>query len=215
VAITTTQPETYVSIDIETDGPAPGIYSMLSLGAVAFDGATDHEIGRWYEKLRPLPGASVDMDTQRWWEQQHPDAYAEVRRDPQLAPAAMLRFARWVSDLPERPVAVAWPAAFDFGFVNWYLHKFAGRNPFGFAALDIRSYLDGLAAWPGYYGLPRDVTKKIAGVIDKTGLRPHVAVDDALEQGRLFMALRRHALQVRQRELDAELDRLRAESGGA
>ena len=30
-------PEIYVSIDIESDGPVPGLNSMLSLGAVAFD----------------------------------------------------------------------------------------------------------------------------------------------------------------------------------
>jgi len=28
--------EIYVSIDIEADGPIPGPYSMLSIGAVAF-----------------------------------------------------------------------------------------------------------------------------------------------------------------------------------
>jgi len=29
--------EIYVSTDIETNGPCPGLYSMLSLGSAAFD----------------------------------------------------------------------------------------------------------------------------------------------------------------------------------
>ena len=48
--------ECYVSIDIEADGPIPGTYSMLSLGAAAFDSEGNlHDTGlrarRWWSVL--------------------------------------------------------------------------------------------------------------------------------------------------------------------
>jgi DNA polymerase III epsilon subunit-like protein len=170
---------------------------MLALGAVAFDGDTDQEISRWYATLKQLPGALEDPDTMKWWESQ-PAAYAEVQANQRDPENAVKDFTRWVEALPGKKIAVAWPATFDFGFVNWYCHRFAGRNPLGFAGLDIRSYVNGLCGHASYYGLPISATRRLTGRIDKTGLRPHVAVDDAVEQGRLLMALRRHALKQQQ-----------------
>lgn len=188
----------FVSIDIETDGPAPGVHSMLALGAAAFD-RDGYMVDTWYRKFLPLPDSCEgDLATMEWWKTQ-PEAWAEVCKDQQDPGDAIPAFALWVDALREdrdcKPVAVAWPAAFDFAFVNYYLWRFAGENPLGFAALDIRSYANGLAGYPDYYGLPEEKVRELAGEVDKTGLRPHFAVDDAIEQGRLFMALReRHAL---------------------
>jgi 3' exoribonuclease, RNase T-like len=192
------RPEVFVSIDIETDGAAPGVNSMLALGAAAFlprsdDGTAWEETSTWYAKLDKLPGASENPDTMKWWQAQ-PEAWTEVISDPRAPVLAIPDFRLWCKSLPGKPVAVAWPAAFDFAFVNYYCHRFAEGNPLGFACLDIRSYANGLAGYPSYYGLPEAEIRKMAGEIDTMGLRPHVAVDDAIEQGRLFMALRRHAL---------------------
>ena len=57
--------------------------------------------------------------------------------------------------LPGKPIAVAWPATFDFAFVNYYCHRFSAGNPLGFAALDIRSYANGLAGSRRPTGCPR------------------------------------------------------------
>lgn len=192
------RPEVFVSIDIESDGPAPGLNSMLALGAVAFlprseDGTAWEETSSWYSTLLPLPRATQNADTMAWWAAQ-PEAWEEVnsgRRDPEVA---IPLFAAWCGQLPGKPVAVARPAVFDFAFVNYYLHRFYGSNPLGFGALDIRSYANGLAGYRSYYGLPEKQVRAMAGEVDTRGLRPHVAVDDAREQGRLFMALRGHAI---------------------
>jgi DNA polymerase III epsilon subunit-like protein len=186
------KPEVFVSIDIETDGPVPGLNSMLSLGAVAY-AEDETELSRWYQPLSRLPGARQDPGTMDWWKGQ-PEAWHEVTTGPIDPEHAIPDFVNWCVSLPGKPVAVAWPAAFDFSFVNYYCWYFVGRNPLGFAALDIRSYANGLAGYPSYYGLKEKQIHKMAGHIDKTGLRPHVALDDAIEQGRLFLALRRHAL---------------------
>jgi hypothetical protein len=186
------RPEVFVSVDIESDGPAPGLNSMLALGAVAFS-QDGEELDDWYLTLDPLPDAEPSPDTMAWWDTQ-PEAWAEVsssRWDPEVA---IPLFAAWCEGLPGKPVAVAWPAAFDFAFVNYYCHRFHGSNPLGFGALDIRSYANGLAGYRSYYGLPEKQVRAMAGEVDTRGLRPHVAVDDAREQGRLFMALRGHAI---------------------
>jgi hypothetical protein len=188
------RPEIFVSIDIETDGPAPGLNSMLALGAAAF-AEDETELGTWYATLRPLAEARQNPETMAWWQTQLA-AWTEVTRNRQLAPDAIPHFASWCEALPGKPVAVGWPIAFDFAYVNYYCHLFADRNPLGFSGLDIRSYANGLDRYPSAYGLSEAELRAMAGEIDTFGLRPHVAVDDAIEQGRLFMALRRYALSM-------------------
>jgi hypothetical protein len=184
--------ETYISIDIESDGPAPGLYSMLALGAVAF-AVDDSELGSWYATLEPLDGAARHPGTMDWWATQ-PEAWAEVNRGQRRPLPAICEFAAWCDALPGKLTAVAPPAAFDFGFANWYCWAFAGRNPLGFSCLDIKSYAAGLARHPGYRGLSEERILAMAGLSGQPAPLSHVAVDDARQQGRLFMALRRAAL---------------------
>lgn len=58
--------EVFVSTDVETDGPIPGEYSMLSLGSAAFS-ERGHLVDVFQANLRPLEGARQDPDTMRWW----------------------------------------------------------------------------------------------------------------------------------------------------
>jgi len=77
---------------------------------------------------------------------------------------------------------VAYPAGFDFSWVYWYLIRFAGKSPFSFAALDIKSYAMATlrtsfrgstkARFPSEWLGPRR--------------HSHVALEDAREQGELF-----------------------------
>ena len=41
----------YIMVDVEADGPVPGDYSMISLGAVIVDNELDKS---FYSKLRPV-----------------------------------------------------------------------------------------------------------------------------------------------------------------
>ena len=178
--------ELYVSTDIEADGPCPGLNSMLSLGSAAFrrDGTV---LDTFSVNLETLPEAVPHPVTERWWQDQ-PEAWAACRRDPEPPEPAMQRYRDWLHDLPGKPVFVGYPASFDFLFVGWYLLRFTGENPFGFAALDVKSYAMAL------FGTPFAQTVKArfpAGWCDQ---RPHthVALDDALEQGALLCNLFRH-----------------------
>ena len=130
--------EIYVSTDVEADGPIPGPNSMLSFGSAAYT-ATKNLLGTFTANLLPLPEATADPKTMEWWKTQ-PDAWAECRRDPQEPAIVMPRYVNWLKSLPGMPVFVAYPAAYDFMFVYWYLIRFAGESPFSFSALDIKSY---------------------------------------------------------------------------
>jgi len=187
------KPEIYISIDIETDGPAPGLFSMLSLGAIALDPDGDEkDAPRWYSTLKPLPTAAQHPDTMKWWETQ-PAAWEEVNRDQRPAWDAIPEFADWVTSLPGKAIAAAWPAQFDGGFVNYYCHRFARRNPLGIACLDIRSYANGLAGVGQYGNISKNQLLAMTGEIDTQDLRDHVALDDAISQGRLLIKLIQYA----------------------
>src|SRR5437016_13989158 len=114
--------EVYVSTDVETDGPIPGPHSMLSFASAAYL-ADKKLLGTFSANLQTLPEAQGHPSTMSWWKQ-HPEAWAAARSDLQEPEDAMRRYLAWLKALPARPVFVAYPAAFDFMFVYWYLIRF-------------------------------------------------------------------------------------------
>jgi hypothetical protein len=180
----------YFSADTETDGPAPGTWSMLSFGlAVAgtYDGRTftraDPEALTFYRELRPISEHFEDEAV----------AVSGLDRDRLVAegpdPAdAMREAAAWVLETAgdRRPVFVAYPLGFDWMFMQWYFVNFTGDSPFSYAsALDIKTIYQ----------------QRSGAVLDETSranlppeLRPehphtHNALDDAIEQGELLANL--------------------------
>ncbi len=177
--------EIFVSVDIEADGPIPGSFSLLSLGAAAF--TQDRTmVGTFSANLNTLEGATGDPDTMEWWKTQ-PEAWAAHRVNPEDPVIVMKRFVSWVKELPGKPVFVGYPAGFDFTFLYYYMIKFAGESPFSFSALDIKSYACATMKC-GY----RDATKKNMPKRWFKNLPSHThrALDDAIEQGLLFLNIR-------------------------
>jgi hypothetical protein len=172
--------EVYISTDVETDGPIPGPYSMLSFASAAYM-ADKTLLGTFAANLQTLPGASSDPSTMNWW-QQHPEAWAAARAEPQDPAEVLPRYVAWVKGLPGRPVFVAYPAGFDFLFVYWYLIRFAGESPFSFSALDIKTYAMALLKSEYRAAVKRNMPKRWFDPLPHS----HKALDDALEQGALF-----------------------------
>lgn len=172
--------EIYISTDVETDGPVAGKHSMLSIGSAAFT-ADKRLLGTFSANLETLPGAVPDPRTAAWWASQ-PQAWSACRHHAEPPQLAMQRYLAWIKSLPGKPVFVAYPSAFDFPFVYWYLLEFAGENPFGYSAIDIKTYAMALLRKPyracGKQSMP-------PGWFDLVP-HTHVAIDDAIEQGRLF-----------------------------
>lgn len=172
--------EIYVSTDVETNGPVAGKHSMLSIGSAAFT-ADKTLLSTFSANLETVPEFSADDHTTAWWATQ-PEAWAACRSNPEPPREAMRRYLAWLQALPGRLVLVAYPAAFDFPFVYWYLTQYAGANPFGYAVIDVKTYAMAMLRKPyracGKQSMPADWFDPIA--------HTHVALDDALEQGNLF-----------------------------
>ena len=112
----------YVMVDIESDGPAPGLYSMVSFGAVIVrqPGSTE----TFYGQARPITDAYL------------PDALAvsghsraehETFDDPA---EVMQAFARWLAEHGgKRPMFISDNNGFDWSFINYYFHRFTGGKP--------------------------------------------------------------------------------------
>ena len=104
----------------------------------------------------------------------------------------MRDLAAWLGEASpgRRPVFVAFNATFDWMFVNWYFHRFLGKNPFGISGLDIKAYYMGALgkrAWA-------DTTK---GGMETRFLsaapHTHHALDDAREQAEVFLKIKAYA----------------------
>lgn len=173
-------PEIYVSTDVEADGPIPGPHSMLSFGSAAY--TADKQLVSTFEaNLHTLPGAAGHPETMAWWQTQ-PEAWAAARGNLRDPAEAMPTYVRWLKSLPGRPVFVAYPAAYDFLFVYWYLMRFAGESPFSHSALDIKTYAMAMLHREYREATKRNMPKRWFDNFPHT----HRALDDAIEQGALF-----------------------------
>lgn len=172
--------EVFVSTDVETDGPIPGVYSMLSFGSIALT-AGKKTVGIFSANLHTLPGASQDKPTMQWWKTQKA-AWQAHRQDLQQPKQAMEKYLYWLRSLPGKPVFVGYPASFDFMFICWYLINFTGENPFSLDVLDIKTFAWSLLNKPFHHVSKSKMPKRWFDSCDKK----HVALDDAREQGYLF-----------------------------
>lgn len=132
----TKKPECFISVDVETAGPIPGEYSMLSLGACIV-GRKDEG---FYAELKPINDHAV-LDALKVTGFSLDQLAVSGKRPEE----AMEEFKKWVVGAGDEPIFVGFNAGFDWSFVNWYFHRFLGENPFGFAPLDIKSYFMGFS----------------------------------------------------------------------
>lgn len=185
-----TNVEIPVSVDAEFTGPIPGVYSMISLGAVAYqyDGA---EISRFKVNLKELPDAKRDERTMKWWTQ-FPDAWELATKDPVDVQEGMQKFSVWLAELPGAPKLVGWPLPVDFMFVYWYYIKYVDLEPpFSYDGIDVKTMAMTAMKNSSLSATNRDSARRAVG-IQETEFN-HDPVDDAIEQARIFFAIRKLA----------------------
>lgn len=179
----------YLSIDVEASGPFPGLFSMVSLGAVPVlqrekTWVVDEEQA-FYVEIQPMEGAGEDPEAMAI----HGLTVAHLMENGLPPLEAMQRFEAWLKGRRGRCVPAAWPSSFDHPYVGWYLQRFLGRNPLGWSAFDIPSYA---------MGLLRCHRLNLRSALHKAGLtappnpEPHHALSDAVEQGHLLANLLNH-----------------------
>jgi ribonuclease T len=181
--------ECFISVDIETSGPVPEAYSLLSIGACAV--LLNHDSGTldtFYCTMKPLKGAGSDPNAL----QVTGFSLDDLVRTGKEPTEAMKAFEQWIMATSGQatPVFVGLNASFDWSFINYYFHRFLGRNPFGFSALDIKSLYMGATgcSWAGTKS--SQITKALGISHDKMA---HQALEDAQAQAELFRSVRQLA----------------------
>jgi len=172
-------PEVFISVDVETAGPTPARYSLLSIGACLVDRP---ELG-FYVELAPVTtealGAALAVS----------GLSMEQLAVTGVPPAeAMAKFADWVGEVVPSgasAVFVGFNAVFDWMFVADYFERFHHRNPFGHAALDIKSYAMGTIGSTWAQTSMRHLAPAYLG----GRVLSHNALADARDQAELFLAI--------------------------
>jgi hypothetical protein len=183
--------DAYFSADVETDGPIPGLFSMLSFALVyagSFDGQSferDRELSQsLYVELKPIsdrfePEALAVNRLDR-------DRLVEQGRDPK---AAMTSATEWVRNVAagRRPVLVAYPLSFDWTWLYWYFTAFsASGSPFNHSGCyDLKTAFAVKAGVP----IARAGRDQILPWLRTQRAHTHHAIDDAREQAELFANL--------------------------
>ena len=161
----------YIMVDIESDGPIPGDYSMVCFGAVV----VEPELNRtFYGRLRPISEKFI------------PEALAvsgftrgEVLQfdDPETV---MRQFADWLRQVsPDRMLFISDNNGFDWQFINWYFHHFTGSNPFGFSSTNLGSL---------YKGMVKDTLQTFKHL--RRTRHTHHPVDDAIGNAEALLAMK-------------------------
>jgi len=127
---------TYVMVDVESDGPIPGDYSMVCFGAIVVEPALNRT---FYGQLKPI--------SEKWI----PDALkvSGFTREETLQfddPAAVMgKFRDWIKEnSKDRPMFVSDNNGYDWQCSNWYFHHFVCDNSFGHRSTNLGSLYKGL-----------------------------------------------------------------------
>jgi len=127
----------HIVVDVESDGPCPGLYSMVSIGAVVVEPVLGQT---FYGQLRPISNnfvkEALDVSgTTRIEHMGYPDPVM-----------IMQEFDEWIKEVAGEGRATLWSdnPAFDWQWINYYFHRFQGHNPFGFSARRIGDVYCGL-----------------------------------------------------------------------
>lgn len=178
----------YFSADIETDGPIPGPYSLLSFALVVagrqaggtFFRPCGNEVS-FYRELRPIS------------EEFEPEALRvnlldreHLRREGADPVEAMTEAADWVRQQcgPCRPILVAFPLSFDWTWLYWYFVRFSrSGSPFGHSScFDIKTAF----AVKAKRSISDASRSKLPPNLCSETPHTHNALDDAREQAEVF-----------------------------
>lgn len=162
----------FIMVDVESDGPIPGDFSMISFGAVLVNEQLNQT---FYGQLKPVSDKYI------------PEALAVSNhtREETLTfddPATvMLNFKEWIATVAkDRPIFISDNNGFDWMFICWYFHHFLGENPFGFSSQNLGSL---------YKGMTKDTFTTFKHLRKTT--HTHHPVDDAKGNAEALLTMKR------------------------
>ena len=180
--------DAYFSADVETDGPIPGPFSILSFALVyagSFDGErfvrpTDYR-RTLYKELKPI-SESWEADALRV----NGLDRGRLCIEGESPETAMTTTCQWVKGIAgaARPVFVAYPVSFDWTWLYWYFIRFSAfGSPFDYSrCFDIKTAFAVKASIP----ISEAGRSKINSSLRSNRTHTHNALDDAIEQAEIF-----------------------------
>ena len=184
--------DVYFSADVETDGPIPGPFSMLSFAFVyagRFDGKSfqrpdPHHTSSFYRELKPISydfqieALKVNgLDRNRLIAEGH---------EPEVA---MNEAYDWIRNLVSvgRPILVAYPLSFDWSWLYWYFVRFGEHgSPFSHSqCFDLKTAFAVKAGRP----IAQSGRSALFSSLRSRRRHSHHALDDAFEQAEIFANL--------------------------
>ena len=180
--------DAYFSADVETDGPIPGPFSILSFALVyagSFDGTDFQRPENYdltvYKELRPI-SENFELDALRvnGLDRQR------LCLEGELPEKAMTEACQWVKRIAghAQPVLVAYPLSFDWTWLYWYFIRFSTEgSPFDYSrCFDIKTALAVKAGIP----ISEAGRSRIDPSLRSRHPHTHHAVDDAIAQAEIF-----------------------------
>ena len=169
---------TMIMVDVEADGPCPGHYSMIELGAVVVERGKPRT---FYGTLAPI--------TQQF----KPDALKAIGRTREETlqfdnPAeTMHKFKDWLDEVNKggRPIFISDNNGFDWQFVNFYFHAVMDTNPFGHSSRNLQDL---------YKGMTKNMRKNCKHL--RKTKHTHHPVDDAMGNVEALIAMAERGLHV-------------------
>lgn len=180
--------DVYFSADVETDGPIPGVFSMLSFAIVyagSFDGSKFRRPENYdrvfYREMKPIS----DSFQQEALDVNGLDR-AKLCLEGTSPQQAMLEAYSWINANAERgkPVLVAYPLSFDWTWLYWYFVRFCELgSPFDYSrCFDIKTAVAVKAGIP----ISSAGRSRLDVALSSSRAHTHHAVDDAIEQAEIF-----------------------------
>jgi hypothetical protein len=161
----------YIMVDIESDGPIPGDYSMISFGAVLVD---EQLVKTFYGQLKPVSDRYIP---EALAVSGHSREETLTFEEPQKV---MLDFSEWIkATCKDSPIFISDNNGFDWMFICWYFHHFIGKNPFGFSSQNLGSF---------YKGIVKDTSKNFKHL--RKTKHTHHPVDDAKGNAEALLRLK-------------------------
>jgi hypothetical protein len=180
--------DAYFSADVETDGPIPGPFSMLSFALVyagSFDGKR-FERPQKYDQLLYKEMMPISETFQQ--EALNVNGLDRTRlcREGESPNTAMTDACRWIrrNAGQSNPVLVAYPMSFDWSWLYWYFIRFSAEgSPFDYSrCFDIKTAVAVKAGIP----ISQAGRSRLNPLLKSPRQHTHHAVDDAIEQAEIF-----------------------------
>ncbi|MCT4613088.1 MAG: 3'-5' exoribonuclease [Clostridia bacterium] len=152
----------YFSFDIETNGPCPGKYSIVEIGATMIK--SDGTFETFFSNIAPISNE---------YDKEYLDITGHVFEETlnYEEPIEVINnLNNWVKENNTGKAKFVSDNAFDWMFICTYFHEFLGECPFGHTSFNINSF---------YRGMEKDLKAEFS---TKSNLEhTHNALDDSMK----------------------------------